>query len=82
MMFYVYILYAKKHDQYYIGQTANIKDRLRRHNAGYEKATARYLPWELFWQTTKSSRKEAMTLERKLKNLSRKRLTEFVAKYS
>ncbi|MEK6155051.1 GIY-YIG nuclease family protein [Flavobacteriaceae bacterium 3-367] len=37
-MCYVYILYSHKNGRYYIGQTADLHDRLRRHNAGTERA--------------------------------------------
>jgi putative endonuclease len=59
-----------------------MEGRIERHNNGYEKSTARYVPWILKWSTEKSNRIEARELERKLKNLSRKRLEEFILKYS
>jgi putative endonuclease len=82
MKFFVYILYSEGHDKYYIGQTNNADNRLKRHNAGSEKATRPYLPWERVWVTEKSSRAEAVILEKKLKNLSKERLREFIKKYS
>ncbi|MBI5371475.1 MAG: GIY-YIG nuclease family protein, partial [Sphingobacteriales bacterium] len=47
MVFYVYILYSIDFDRYYIGQTQHFENRLLRHNAGTEKATAPYRPWTL-----------------------------------
>jgi len=35
--FYVYILYSRKWDQYYIGQTQNVGDRFIRRNKGRSK---------------------------------------------
>jgi putative endonuclease len=55
--------------------------RLNRHNKGLVKSTARYKPWILVWVTEKSTRKEAMNLEKKLKNLSKERVKEFIKKY-
>ena len=80
-MFFVYILYSKKSNSFYKGQTCDLDDRLRRHNAGYEKATAKGTPWELVWYITKKTRSEAVILERKLKNLSHSRIERFVEKY-
>ena len=80
MPYIVYILFSPKHNRHYIGQTNNIANRLIRHNAGHEKATAPYSPWELIWYTEKITRAEAMTLERKLKNLSTQRLLRFIQK--
>ena len=82
MPIYVYILYSQAFGKYYIGQTNNINDRLNRHNSGYEKATSPYIPWKLLWFTEKSNREEAMLLEKKLKNLSQKRILQFIEKYS
>ena len=78
---YVYILRSLSSGRYYIGQTSDLSDRLSRHNAGTEPATAPYIPWEMVWHNSKPSRKEAMELERKLKNLSRARLEAFIKKY-
>jgi putative endonuclease len=82
MPVYVYILYSEAFGKYYIGQTNNISDRLNRHNNGYEKATSPYAPWKLLWFTEKSNRGEALLLEKKLKNLSQKRILQFIKKYS
>lgn len=80
-IFFVYILYSKKFDKYYIGQTKNVRNRLNRHNAGFEKATAPYRPWEVVWKTTKPTRAETVVLEKKLKNLSKARIKKFIDKY-
>jgi putative endonuclease len=77
----VYILHSASTDSYYKGQTADIQDRLKRHNAGREKATMHGVPWQLVWSTSKDTRAEALMLERKLKNLSRERTIIFIEKY-
>jgi putative endonuclease len=79
--YYVYILYSPGTNTFYKGQTNNVFERLERHNAGREKFTAKGKPWTLLWFTRKNSRAQAINLERKLKNLSRKRLVEFMLKY-
>jgi len=80
-MFYTYILYSKKLNSFYKGETGNITDRLNRHNSGYEKATQSGVPWTLVWKGEKATKSEAKILERKLKNLSVKRTIEFILKY-
>lgn len=75
MQFHVYVLYSKSHDKYYIGQTENLQSRVKAHNSGKAKYTKPYLPWTLVWSVEKSSRKDALSTEKKLKNLkSRTRL--------
>ena len=82
MAFAVYILHSSSLDMYYTGQTSNITKRLVQHNSGGEKFTSRGIPWQLVWSTNKSTRSEALTLEKKIKNLNRKRLKDFMTKYS
>ncbi len=81
MRFFVYILYSCSTDKFYKGQTHNVIVRLKQHNDGQEFATRNGRPWKLIWLAEKSSRAEAMKLERKLKNLSRVKLFKFMAKY-
>ena len=80
-MFHAYVLYSQTTDTYYKGSTADLTNRIRRHNAGMEKATKRGCPWKLIASFSKTSRSEAMILEKKLKNLSRERLLNFIKKY-
>jgi putative endonuclease len=80
-LYYVYILFSPQANRFYIGQTADLGDRLIRHNAGYELATKAYRPWQMILALEKSSRAEAMVLERKLKNLNSIDLRKFIEKY-
>lgn len=77
----VYILYSRSLDKFYKGQTYDLEDRLHRHNNKREKATATGAPWQLVWVTGKQSRSEGVIFEKKLKNLSRRKLIEFIYKY-
>ena len=81
MDYSVYILYSEGHDSYYIGQTQDAQERIRRHNAKMEPATSRYAPWTLVLMIEKSTRSEAVALEKKLKNLNRQKLLTFIQKY-
>ena len=46
-MIYVYILKSEVGEHYYIGVTADLKDRLSRHNAGEVTHTSKHAPWVL-----------------------------------
>ncbi|MEI2695752.1 MAG: GIY-YIG nuclease family protein [Saprospiraceae bacterium] len=81
MVFIVYILYSPTSDYYYIGHTNNLKQRVQRHNSGVENFTSKYIPWNLIWYGEKNTKSEAYKLEQKLKNLSKKRILEFINKY-
>ena len=81
MSFHVYILYSELYDIYYIGQTGNLEQRIKRHNSGAEKYTSLYCPWVVKCSIEKRTRSEAVILENKLKNLNREKLIKFITKY-
>lgn len=82
MSYFVYILRSEKTDRFYIGQTNNVVARLKRHNAGYEKATKTYCPWVLYFVIEVGSCAEALKLERSLKNMkSHQRILDWVEKH-
>ena len=64
---YVYILFSKSLDKYYTGQTNNLKDRLNRHNSGYEKYTRKGTPWELVWSQSCKNRRDVVKRESRIK---------------
>jgi putative endonuclease len=80
MCYFVYILYSESVDSYYKGQTENLEERIHRHNCGWEKSTHNGIPWKLVWSTQKPDRPSAVRLEKKLKNLTRERLEDFIRK--
>jgi putative endonuclease len=63
-MYHLYILYSKHIDQYYIGHTNDLDDRLTRHNEGKSLATKRGVPWHLKFSTPFQTRSEAMRAEK------------------
>ncbi|MFM2139099.1 MAG: hypothetical protein RJA57_1406 [Bacteroidota bacterium] len=81
-MYYVYILQSLKDGRYYKGQTNDLDRRLNEHNRGEEKSTAPYIPWKLVWSTALTDRADALALEKKIKNITRRaRLQPFIKKY-
>jgi putative endonuclease len=69
-MFYIYILYSKNSDRYYIGHTNNIDRRLFEHNNPVisKKYSAKHLPWTLVLSIEVSeSRSDAIKVEKFIK---------------
>ena len=66
-MFFVYILYSKKLDRYYVGYTADLSKRLQEHNSGISTYTSKASDWELKYQELFSSREEAHKRELAIK---------------
>jgi putative endonuclease len=67
MAYFVYILQSKQDGSFYIGQTANLEDRIRRHNQGRNLYTKGKAPWTLIYQESFVSRAEATKREREIK---------------
>ena len=66
-MFSVYILYSETIDQFYCGQTDNIDYRLEQHNSGVTLSNKHGIPWVLVGYLVKTTRGEAMALEKQIK---------------
>ena len=81
-MFAVYIIYSAVGKRYYIGQTNDLESRIRRHNNKTEPSTSPFVPWKLILSIEKTTRSEAVMLEKKLKNLNTEDLEKFITKYS
>lgn len=48
-MYYVYVLYSEKTGSLYKGYSSDIKERLKKHNAGSVKVTQFGRPWVLLY---------------------------------
>lgn len=70
-MFFVYVIYNKKHQKIYIGQTSDLSERLRLHNSHELKKsfTSRFDgEWELIYKEEFSERLSALKREQQLKS--------------
>ena len=82
MNYFVYILYSHSYNTFYKCQSTDISNTLINHHTQHEALTLSGSPWKLIWRAEKTSRKDALDLERKLKNLDRIRLIKFMLKYT
>ncbi|HNU96745.1 MAG TPA: GIY-YIG nuclease family protein [Candidatus Portnoybacteria bacterium] len=80
-MFYVYLLKSLKDNNYYIGQTDNIKNRLDYHNDGKVKSTKNRIPFILIGTEEYPTRNESRWREYTLKNNANER-RKFINKFS
>ncbi len=72
-MHYVYVLKSLKDNNFYIGCTGNITDRLNYHNAGKVFSTKNRRPLELIYQESYIDKYEAYKKERYYKTPKGKR---------
>ena len=70
-MYFIYIIYSKKIDRYYVGTTDDVEKRLDEHNSGFYNGayTAKGVPWELRLSFECESSQKAYGLEKFLKKM-------------
>jgi len=68
VFYYVYILQSKKDKSLYIGYTADLITRLKKHNRGENKATKPFIPYKLIFYEAFLNRTDAKNREKYLKS--------------
>ena len=80
-MYSVYIIYSGKIDKYYIGFSADITERLLKHNRSTRGFSSTGKPWSLVYTERFKVKKDALEREKQLKNWkNRDRLIALVQK--
>ena len=77
-MYFVYILYSKNYDRYYVGHCENMAIRLTRHNNKGVPSTKSYIPWELVYTENFTSRSSAVARESEIKKKKSRKYIEFL----
>jgi putative endonuclease len=76
MPYYVYILRSEKDGSFYIGHTADLGERIQRHNLGKSSYTKVKAPWKLIYQEVFTTRSEAMKREKEIKRMKSREYIE------
>lgn len=66
-MYIVYIIRSEKTKKYYVGQTKDIEERLKRHNSKRVLSTKNATPWKLVYYEKYSTLSEARSRENEIK---------------
>ena len=82
-MNFVYILHSKILDQYYIGETEDLENRIKQHNNGfYEQAYTKITSdWKLFHSIACNDKSQAIKIERHIKKMKSRKYLENLLKY-
>jgi putative endonuclease len=77
-MHYVYILYSKSIDKYYVGETSSIEERLEQHNSGYfaKSYTSKVDDWQLVLSLPFPSITKARQAEQFIKRMKSRKFIE------
>ena len=78
MSFYIYILYSSSLDQYYVGHTENVADRIFRHTNSGSKSTKKAEDWILKYTEEFDSRSKAMQRELEIKKKKSRKYIEWL----
>jgi putative endonuclease len=76
MAYYVYILHSEKDGSYYIGHTADLDERIQRHNLGKSSYTKAKVPWKLVYREVFTTRSEATKREKEIKHMKSREYVE------
>lgn len=80
MFNYVYVIQSIKYEDIYIGYTTNLKERLRRHNDGFNISTKSHRPWFLVHYEAYRDDRDAKRREKYLKTSQGSRLLKRMLK--
>ncbi len=84
MVFFCYIIYSKSINQYYVGYTSDIIERLKLHNEGYfgsKSFTSRSSDWEVYLLIQCESIEQAVFVESGIKKMKSRRYIENLRRY-
>ena len=77
-MHFLYIIYSPSINKYYIGETANINERIKQHNSGFFKGafTKQTKDWTIKFTFSLTSRTEARKAEKFIKRMKSRKFIE------
>ena len=77
-MFYIYIIYSKNIDAFYIGQTIDLNKRIEEHNSKFYDNifTVKTNDWILYYSMECDSRKQAILIESHIKRMKNRKYYE------
>ena len=77
---YVYIIQSEATKSYYIGSTANLEQRLFKHNQGATTSTRHKRPWKLVFSQRYENINQARKVEYRLKKFKSRIIIERIIK--
>ena len=80
MFHYVYVLQSIKNQNLYVGYTKDLKERLERHNQGFNVSTKPYRPWKLIHYEAYRDKDDTKRREKYLKTSQGSRLLKRMLK--
>ena len=76
--FFVYIIYSRSIDRYYVGYTIDLEKRLVEHNSGISSFTSKASDWTLKYSESYPDRESVMIREKEIKNKKSRKYIEWL----
>ncbi|WP_299363451.1 GIY-YIG nuclease family protein [Winogradskyella sp.] len=82
-MNYVYVMYSNSLDKYYIGETIDLDNRIKKHNSGFygTSFTSQVKDWKLFYSIECENRNQARKIETHIKKMKSKTYIQSLKTY-
>jgi len=82
-MFYIYILYSKNMDSFYVGQTLDLQKRVEEHLSKFydNTYTGKTNDWILYFSIECDSRRQAILIESHIKKMKSRKYYESLKAY-
>ncbi len=76
----VYILYSIQKKRYYVGSTANLVERIKKHNRKHKGFTGKVHDWELVYKEEFIEKNKALQREKEIKSWKSRLMIEKLIK--
>jgi putative endonuclease len=80
MKYFVYIIYSADLDQFYVGSSSNLEDRIFRHKNSGSKSTKKAKDWILKYSEEFETRQLALAREQHIKKMKSRKYIESLIK--
>ena len=77
-MFYVYILHSATLDKFYVGASANPRERLKKHNRKHKGFTGTARDWEMVYREAFTEKRLARRREMEIKSKKSRSYIEYL----
>jgi putative endonuclease len=80
LCYFIYILFSKALNKYYVGSTSNIDERLKKHLSNHKGYTSMAKDWEIVYTESFDDRTSALVREKQIKRWKSRKMIEHLIK--
>jgi len=80
LCYFIYILFSKALNKYYVGSTSNIDERLKKHLSNHKGYTSMAKDWEIVYTESFDDRTSALVREKQIKRWKSRKMIQHLIK--